>query len=72
MAIETLSTMRSHLEGSFSDVAGSTRQEKATFQSTRQSLDFQLQTLKSLEARSKSNQSRLQNEITLVSDVWVV
>ncbi|KAF7510226.1 hypothetical protein GJ744_006922 [Endocarpon pusillum] len=65
VAVETVSEMICHHKGPFSEEATPTALERSRLQQTRQLFQFQLQTLKSLKARSHSNQSRLQNEITL-------
>ncbi|ERF75849.1 hypothetical protein EPUS_01215 [Endocarpon pusillum Z07020] len=65
IAVETVSEMIRHHKWPLSDKATSTPLELSRFQQTRQLFQFQLQTLKSLKARSDSNLSRLQNEITL-------
>jgi hypothetical protein len=66
VAIETVEDMIRHHTWLSGDADLAEPQGRAASQRTHQMLYFQLQKLKSLKARSDSNQARLQNEITLV------
>lgn len=66
VAIENLSGMVRQYAARHENRAPDLAIEKSTSTRTLQFFYFQLQTLRSLKARSDSNQARLQNEINLV------
>lgn len=68
MAVETLRSMTEQQKGFHddNDTAFGPTCSKIEVKKTRQYLLFQLQMLKSLEARAKANDARIRNEITLV------
>lgn len=66
VAIENMSSMIRQYRSVFEDKSYPLAHEKRAFARTLQCFNFQLQTFKSLKARSDSNQARMQNEITLV------
>ena len=66
VAVETLSNMIHQHEAFAKEVSSENKKENAAFKRTHQHLQFQLQVLRSLAARSQANELRLKNEITLV------
>jgi hypothetical protein len=66
VSVETLSNMASQQQSVYREASLVAESDKVSARQTQQYMLFQLRMLKSLEARSKANEARLRNEITLV------
>lgn len=67
VAVQTLSANCQQNRVPCKAVASSDTIQAVAFSKTLQALQFRLQVLQSLKARSQANEARLSNEITLVS-----